>query len=478
MNKQQKITFVILTLIILTLIVPVIIGCFYGLPSADDFSNSLKWKNYAGNHIKCVFEFALDYYKTWQGTYTGLLICGIPIYYLLGLNALRACMILTILLFVISCHLLIRAFTKLINIPQEQYVLSITLILLLAIFYLFSTNDLDEIFYWYTGIGVYTFPLGLSLLSIYCYINHHLTTMKRYLILGIIFAIGGAGGALDISAFLCSVLLFGITYQFIVLKSFDRGIWIGFAAILGSIINTIAPGNFTRHTAFDEKIRPISALLNTIYRLTHVLSTELKSGFIVIIVITILLFSSKTLKNSTFMFKYPFLVTIYGLFGIIITDFPVLLGYSDLKIPNRVAFVEHTSIFLYLCLITFYWGGWISKNNIFDFNKTSILILSLICIISFSDYLSFFNLITLTPYRMIHSIRVGHYNSVVENELSIIEQLNLSTDSDVVVYSFPDSEDCWTNIKRIELSEDKDYWVNYSISQYYNKNSITLQYIY
>ena len=89
MSKKSKIIMMISSLLLLTIICPVLMGCLYATPSADDFTNSIGWQNYEEPHLKYMLLNLINSYKSWQGTYFGSLICGFPVYYKLGLVGLR-----------------------------------------------------------------------------------------------------------------------------------------------------------------------------------------------------------------------------------------------------------------------------------------------------------------------------------------------------------------------------------------------------
>lgn len=53
---------------------------------------------------------------------------------------------------------------------------------------------------------------------------------------------------------------------------------------------------------------------------------------------------------------------IYGYSGICITDFPVVLGYSNTMLRGRVAFIEDVAVVFFMVGISLYWRGWAAKK--------------------------------------------------------------------------------------------------------------------
>lgn len=477
MSKRSKVVAIILGLLLLTIIFPILLGCLYGTPSADDFANSLGWQNYEGRHLEYMFSNLVDIYKIWQGTYFGIFICGFPIYYSLGLIGLRMWLFGVVVLFFVAVFLVGISFIKWIRIERASKSVTILIVLTLFLFYVLGTNNLDEIFYWYTGTCVYTLPICFFLLCISFSMFYETSEKRIFLLLGIIFAFLAAGGSLDISALLCSILLFGIIYNYLVLKKISKGFWIGLTALAGTIINVMAPGNYVRHAAIDEKIRLLSSIGSTLLRVNSVISSEFRNGLLLVVIVVSFVVAYENLEKGVFVFKYPGLVTLYCYIAILITDFPVALGYSHSNLPSRCSFVEHIAIAVYMILVSVYWAGWVKNKEIFRFTREIYLILAIVCIIPLSIYFDVYSLRELTPYKMIWHLSKGDYQVTAEREKSIITQIEESPEADVVVYVTRLGEEQWTNIKPIGLTEDKTHWINTGVAQYYGKNSVTLQYI-
>lgn len=477
MKQRVRIKEIFLLIFIGTLIVPVLIGCFYGSPSADDFTNSIGWIYYEGNHLKFMFENLVNIYQKWQGTYLGVFMAGFPIYYVLGIPGLRIWLFLVAIIFFISVFMFSNALVKWYEIDKEHSKLAALTVSAMFLFYVLCTNSLGEIFYWYTGTCVYTLPISFALYGFSFYVKYEKQHSKSSLVFSILFALGAAGGSLDIAALLCSILLLLTLYNFIVLRKIDKGCLVFLAALMGAIINVVAPGNFVRHSVIDSKIRPFSSIYHTIAHANKVISYEFQTGFLLVIIVVAFLFAFIAYKEGKKDYKYPGLVTLYGYLSIIITDFPVLLGYSGSVLPDRCSFVEHISIYFSFIFVSMYWASWAAQRKKLSITKELCLIVSLICIIPLSTYINFSSILTLTPYRMAMHIAKGNYQIAAEREALIISQISSSDESNVIVEINRPLAGEWTNIMSIGLAEDTNYWVNIGIADYYNKDTVSLHYI-
>lgn len=461
-----------LIVIILTVnALPILLGCFYGLPSADDFSNTIGWRQCDGNYVAYLFDNMILTYKNWQGTYFGAFLGSFPIYYVFGMKGLRIWLLLIAIAFFFAFFSFSRSVVKWIGFRKTDDQTTVLLFAAIGLSYIFSHNMLDETFYWYTATCVYTLPLILALLCVTCYFRYEEAEKNIYLIIGAILALCGAGGALDVSALLCALLLFGVLYNFLVRGVIRKNIVITIVALLGSIINAVAPGNFARHEVIDSELRLFDSLYYVIRRASITIISEFEEGLLLTIVIVTFIWAYNRLQDSLYHFKYPVLISLYGCFGIVISGFPVALGYSSIDFPQRAVFVERISIIIFVMLCTIYWAGWATNRKIFKFTRETIFVLAFVCILPMSALNEF------TPCKMgIHMLK-GDYEKAVTREENFVEQIKQSKDMDVVIECEKPRDNEWSNVKKLGLEEDSDSWINNTIAHYYGKNSVTLQYL-
>ena len=463
--------------ILASIIIPVIVGCFFSGPSADDFTNATGWKSSTENRFQYMISNTVKIYKNWQGTYFGCFLLGFPVFFVYGYTGLRIWLLVVTVFFFCSCFYSVYSIIKIICPQKEHRGNSCLILLTTGLFYLINTNTLDEIFYWYTGSCVYTVPICLALLCVTLNLKYLMEKKTKYLILGIIFSIGSAGGSLDVAALLCSLLVLVNFFVFLKKKRFGLGTLICIFAIIGAIVNVIAPGNYVRHAAIDTKIRVLSSVYSSVERTFAIISNDIQSGLLLVLIIVSFLFGYKKLNVKWNEFRYPVIVMFFGIVAISATIFPVILGYSGVEdMPSRCSFVDHLAVVIYMFIISAFWGGWCAKKELFDFSRTVIMIMVIVCAIPMSQYLKFNNLSTLTSYKMIYHMGNGDFSRIEQSERNIIKQIMESKDEDVCVYIDQPKDKEWANIKRIGLSGDKNHWINKGVAKVFEKKTITVQY--
>lgn len=479
MANRERVVKIILYIMLTITVIPVLAATAYGMPSADDWGIIDTYRSYTGGPIHYLIWRVTANYLHWQGAYAGNLLGSFfPLWYKkFGLVGLRAEMLLTILLFLSSVTAVVVVLMKRIGIKKKDIQMVSLLMLAVLLFYILGTNNLDEVFYWHAGFGVYTWAIAFSFLSFMCFINYELAKRNNiYFVFGILFAVLGAGGALDVSAFLCAMMLFAVGYDIVVLKKIRKNAVIALTAFLGAIINTVAPGNFVRHSFIDTEIRPLLSIWNTLVRISSVISSDFTAGFLLLIFIVAFFIAYRKLGDSTFEFKYPGWVSLYCLFAVFITDFPVALGYSSMNLPSRCMFAERTAVAFFTALLGIYWGGWVVKKKFYHFTKEWYLIVVCICIMPLAGYFDLNKLLELTPYKMIYHMVTGDFNAAADRAQSVLDQIEASSEKDVIVSVPKPPEGEWVNIKTDSVTENVKDSRNAVIANAFGKNTVVLQY--
>ena len=477
MDKYKKILKMVgLSIIVMVLALPIIIGCFYALPAADDFTNGVGWRRAESGLVLYLLDKLKTTYMTWQGTYLGIILAGIPIYDIGGLVGLRIWLLLSAILFVVSLILALSSFYSYFQISKDSITLILTT-LICIFFYLFNKNELGETFFWFTSVCVYTVPISCSLFSFYFYFKYRKKPTRGALTGGIIFAFMGAGGALDVAALFCSLYVLGILYQVVVSRKVDRSVWMSLAAVMGALINLWAPGNYARHERIDSEMRVMKSFAQSIGRMLNRLSGDFRLGFLLLLFLVVFVLGYKKLKDIQISFRYPGFVTLYSFLALIAMDYPVVLGYSGASFPSRCEFVELLGVAIYVTVNAFYWAGWCARKECFQFNKTVLFVLIIVCFLPLSRYMNIDEMMSLTTCKMYLHLASGDYKRVDRIEESIVEQISSSMDKNVTVMIPGDGPNTWTNLQRIGLTEDPEYWINQGVSKYFEKESIVVQYV-
>lgn len=189
---KDKLCLAALIILLASIVLPVVIGCRYSLPAADDFSCS--WTSEDGNLLVFLFNTAKHFYLNWQGTYFGVTIGALPIYYLGGLTGIRVFYTLITIAFFAALFIFVREGCRWADIDSEKLTVSSLAFMSCVSLLLITGNYENEIFYWLAGIGVYTLPLTMAMLAVACFIAYERKQSNKFLVAGSILAILGAGG--------------------------------------------------------------------------------------------------------------------------------------------------------------------------------------------------------------------------------------------------------------------------------------------
>jgi hypothetical protein len=158
--------------------------------------------------------------------------------------------------------------------------------------------------------------------------------------------------------------------------------------------------------------------------------------------------------------------------GAVATDFPVLLGYSNITFPDRALFVQD----MVMQILILIWFGQLAvflkaRVSLPELSKGAIAAVVAICLLACC--LPFINRTPAewTTPRMIGEIADGSIASFSETELGIMDEIQNSPDENVVI----DHQEALPGfVVNIGLTADEDYWVNVSVAEYYGKDSVVL----
>ncbi len=457
----------------LFLVVPYLIVATYAGPSADDFSNL----NNTIAHVDKLFfmkaiHASINSFVGWQGTYFGniLAFLGGAIFHFGGVYALRIEFIINILIFFMSSLFL---FWRIIEIIDVSYTKRMKVSLVVAsLFSLMILYDFDvsEVFYWHTGLAVYTIPTSLTLLTIACAIKKDMSKKDLIVVAGLSFC--AAGGALDIAAFVTGSLMLIAIYKSFISKKADNIIICFIVALIGSLINCLAPGNFVRHGIMTEKF-PIADSFRYSFANTVKSFWEYVGNGTIILLFCICLLLFNNLKDTNIKFVNPFVMIGLLFVGSIIIDFPVYLGYASNTIPLRCIFVRKVSMTIFIIISALNLTGWLSKkvDEVFLYKKEFVAIISGLVLIAFTNIISEDCWNVIKPFKIWNDL---FYKESLQSYESankyIIETLKNNEGNDVIL-NVP-SYDTLGYLKSIGLTDDSENWVNTAVSYYFNNKSI------
>ena len=280
---------------------------------------------------------------------------------------LRVISVVTVIAFAASLVFTISCYMK------EKSITSIMLVVGIALSYITNNAFPQEVFWWWTGIAIYTIPLILSIFVVG--ISEKMTSNKVLKILGILCTIMASGGGLDVVAFLCSMLLISVCIRFRIRKqardSYLYTVLLFVIAFMGACINAFAPGNFERARVFrnaGEKVDFVGAFVNTIHHTNVEIKVGIKNGILPLVIVLIVAVAYYDCKKIGAGYK-PRLPEIVGLIlacymGSVITQYPVICGIGpNLVMPGHCQFIEDVSNILFLTLVSYNIGAYIADKT-------------------------------------------------------------------------------------------------------------------
>lgn len=455
-----------------TLIAPILIATTFGIPCDDDFGNSLSYIKDNGFSWTRLISDTISIYKGWQGTFLGNVLVSIPTYLLGGIMALRIEFFLSVVFFFCASAMLSQAFIVFWRIEGDNklektgYAL---LVWILLLGYMFTIPKLGELFYWHTGIGMYTMPLSLGMMAIYCLITSERKTSVHKTIIGALLGFLSAGAALDVVALICFIMFCSLVCNYCKEQKWHSYYLIFVVTLLGAIINTVAPGNYVRHENYDEKIRFGKAILMTVYRIhNQFLNGASERGLIVVIIVAAVMAYRYCVEPRV---QSAVLLAIGCYLGIFMTDYPVILGTGSVALPQRCEGIEILSFAIFAIIFGIGMGALLKNkefhDKVFQIVVTVAFLLQIILLIGFVELKNY------APYKTARNILNGEYERVAREEVLALETIKNAKEEDVVLESF--GGNYWVDLKEMELTTDANYWVNQSVARFYGKETVRVR---
>lgn len=466
--------------------VPHLVLASYSVPGVDDYSCANAVDIYRANHsfLVSAILYARDTYFTWQGTYTGEILMGLEPSVRNSYTALRLILILSVVLFVAGVVLL--TFT----IAHKFFGLSRNsswAIALLSEFLAFNISPTGELFSWYTGASVYTFPIIAYLFALSFSILSYYEGKKVFVVLAAICGFIGSGGSLMVVGFGCSsffVLVLIYTYILKPKKSnFNRYIRLVIpfvVTVIGALICVAAPGNYVRqggsmHIPESFFYSGVNVLTHVCFMIRHYL---LPLCFVIAFIIGLVANRRVISKEKVFfgILGFCFITTV--------TAFPVILGYDSYCFEaytnsDRVLYVIDFIICILVLLLALLLGGYISgvmkhfeydvKKEMVKFIPTLIIIFMLI---SNGLVQNFLNGMSMKILDDLMNRRVQIVSMVMEDIYREIASSNEGEDVHVYRPVNP-----YTVMYAPQYVLDNEYFGNAEVAKYYHVNSFTMEWL-
>ena len=476
---------ILIVILFLFSIIPLLDIAKYNYPSADDYNYSVyahdAWENTHSilNTIKASSKMVINTYNSWQGTFSAIFIMSLTPslfgeqFYFIGTYILIIALIFATLFI---CKVIFIDYFK-----TNKWIYLIVTLVPLAISMQTVPSPIDS-FYWYNGSMYYTFFYSLSLILIGLILKF-LKTDNKYYLIGMYILDLIIGGGNFVTALVTLIILF----SFIIFCIFKKSKQLKFHVITflfcisAFILSVIAPGNLIRQ-ASCEKINSIYAIfksfkfgINYLFNWTDLL--------VILMILFLIPFIFLIIKDIKFNFKFPMLVTIFTFCIFCATFTPPLFATND--IPLRIKNIIYYEFYWLLIVNVFYYVGWIynkfknaiSENNMI-FNKiqkglikysfiNAIVIVTIFILYNYSTKI-YRNYLT---YDAILSLKSGEAEEYHEQMKQRIEIYNDNTNKNPVVTEFKIKPKL---LFYADITKDPLNWINISVSDYYNKDTIKL----
>lgn len=460
----------------------------YVMPAADDFSISAdirKCRLLGEGYFQLALKRIIVSYFTWQGTFvSSFLVLYLAPYVRMGTGGTRLFCVISILLFYGSLWMIIQCVMKYLLRCKRRAV--IFFVCALITWLVSNARVMMEVFFWYTGICVYTLPLVLTLLGIRHLIKFvFVKERQRDFVGAVMFGVLACGGVLQCSAIVCFVYLLICIWGFMTKYPHRKRLCVAFiAAFISALVNCLAPGNFTRQGAINESGLPIFKAFG--YSLSNVLG---ESGRLLVetdmlyLLMVMLLMGFLLWHKDDQQIKVNVRMIVLIAMGIFlcmwISCYPVALGYSSALMEPRGYFIVDVFLIIGFMLCMFMTGAglrqltdhYVSARKVFY--GISVAIVIAVCVM----------LNTMIPVKEVNrpllicveDDKYGYLVRFRDMWEDILQQIENSDEVNVTVQSKPIPSP--QELKNPDLSSDPGYWINAGAARYFDKETVRIEWL-
>lgn len=469
--------------LVLACVVPTLATCFYILPSADDFSNTYRMKEWLGDYHKSYFLTAMartvDYYKTVGGYYfAGFINLFLSPYLRFGTAGLRVfCFVLNAVLY-ISLYIGVKVFVGYwLGIHKRNAVFPIYFMLLFC----FTNVYLNaEASFWYCVLVSYVLGFSLMVCGAAAFMKALGTEKKRWIAVAAVLGFLVSGSSLNLAALNGFIYLLVGAYGFFILKSRKTSLICFGITFAGAILNLAAPGNYVRHGMVSSEYNISHAVVLSVKlvgnRLYGMFTNKTLLPFILVALFCYILVREEKVRIIKWL--HPLVLAAVLLGSLVVIVFPVFLGYalesSEAVLPERCYFVQDGAMYLFLFVIVIYMAGWMKeRSDPLQIKKEGLLLLSMVGFLTLCIWHSGMELANMYPsLYLAKQIEDGQNARFVEYWQSIFDFIEESEEKEVCVYR--DELKTYSVLMSPGLNQDKEFWINVRVAQCYGKDSVQL----
>lgn len=443
--------YLILILCLLFILLPYIYISFFVHPIADDFTYSIKGKNYG------ILEVLKYEYLHWNGRYSSNLFVILNPIVFNSLIGYKLVPVFSIILTIFSFYFFFCSITAFFTKAQKlSYSLFLTLL------YIYQMPVISEGIYWFTGFVTYHLGNILFLLFIaliFKYLKHKYFFNKyfhAFVIISLQFILIGLNEVIMLNLlFLCFLTLF-ITYRNKqVNMNFFMLLFI-FALIFSSFL-FFAPGNSNRESLFSNNHNLFSSLINSSIQ-TFRFIFEWISSLPLIIASVFYFFINKQLSVQESIFKESFYLKpqlSYSLIFITVFTciFPAYWAIGILGQQRTVNVAYFLFIIFWFINLTVVFNNFRDKLQSFNDLKVEIKIVAvLLMLISFAITKNGLSLISDIAYN-----KEIQYNSIMNERFYKLNLFNKNSSDTIYFEKIPNPP---KTIFILDITNDSDCWMN------------------
>ena len=351
--------------IIMALTMPFLILTLYSYPVQDDFHYAYyghEMMKQGHNLISMSFIKTGEYYRTFAGCYTSTFL-GYFFSAIINCDiwGIRIFELLSAIVFYFALYAMLRMAVIRVMGYEKEKVMPIYILLLLCFNGLIHYEEQEDFFWFITSVQ-YLLITSFIFFGIALFLHALDTENKKTAVAAAVLGFLGSGGALNIAALCCVLYLLAAFWGFFVKKKRKMSGLVFGVALVGALINALAPGNFIRAGEPLTIGKLVKALTDSfaylLLRMKILIKNPIYIAIVIILVMYLLLCKSRK-SNCGFHVPVIFMGILFSFVAIII--FPVMLGYGwDVYlIICRSNFISDAVIYLFTFLTLFYFRGWL-----------------------------------------------------------------------------------------------------------------------
>ena len=480
-RKKTYLPAVCIVAVLVLSLIPVLAASIYTRPVTDDFTYGLfvrRAVEQEGNIfdvIKAACATVVEYYMTWQGTFTASFIFALqPGGFSYDLYFLTTVLMVSSLIgsTVYFCYTVIVRWIK----ATASDAIFISCVMLL--FQIQFLPDKTQAFYWFNGSSYYTLFYSFSLVFYAMLIRLFLTENHKAVLTVMLTLLAFLISGGNYSTGLMTWIIVGLTGAWAIWRKQNRFeiVVVFFVFSFGFIINMIAPGNKVRAANLNgmDPLQAIGfALMAGLYYIKNWTSFP---GILFLLAVGPLTYSMA--KRTEFSFKYP-LVVVVLLFGL----------YSSQNVPPYYAMsrpgagrqfdIYYYSYYLTIWGMLFYSCGWLSHNRelspsakaffVSKRNQISICYYVVLTLMVFAGVA--FHYQEATSVQTASSLLSGEVQEYCRKMDEIFDIL----DSNSEVCYAPDVNDRPSFCTSFGHTTDADFWINTAMADYFHHDKVVLK---